>query len=81
MQQLGHRLAFAFEELSPAGETGFNYDSPNHLNGTMMNHKRDTRLSEGNDEADLFWSPGRARVDQAEGIELWDPGRVGGWPL
>lgn len=27
--------------------------------------------------ADLAWSPGRARVDQAERTEIWDPGKVG----
>lgn len=28
--------------------------------------------------ADLVWSPGRARADQAERTELWDLGKVRG---
>lgn len=74
----GHRLAFALEELSPAGETGFNNDSPNHLNGTMMNHKREiqgslrgiTKLTCFGDQGERGWTRKRE--------QLWDPGRVGG---
>lgn len=65
---------------SPGGETGFNDDSHNHhLNTTNGEpHKRDTRWPEGNDEDDLVWCPGRARADQAEGTELWNPRRLEG---
>lgn len=62
---------------SPGGETGFNNDSHNHLNTTMLNRTRGTRGGLRGMTRLTWFGAQERRANQAEGAEFRGP--KGGW--